>query len=165
MAHFVLSNFYLPQPRTELRTAQFGETTSAFCMHVGPWLWPSRFLWVSQWQEPVLASPSHLHGRTVRWRCLTGRFGDGQMCSHCTLLQAGPECQCLSTALSKAQPSATAWPILAQPCVGNADTLQWHLHGFVEPLEVPGLLMPPHLLGPRMLLLGHVGSSLAGCAG
>lgn len=164
MAHFVLSHFYLPQPRTELRTAQFRETTSAFCMHVGHWLWPSRFLQDSLWQESVLASPSHLQGRTVPWRCLTGRFGDAQMCTCCAPLQAGPGCQCLSVVLSKAQLSATAWPIPAQPCTGDADTLQWHPRGFAEPSEAPGLLMPPHLWGPCVLLLGHAGSGLAGCA-
>ena len=79
-AHFVLSYFYLPQPCIELRTAQFGETTRAFCMHVCPWLWPSRFLWDSWWQDPVLASPSHFNSRTVSWRCLTGRCGDTYMC-------------------------------------------------------------------------------------
>lgn len=125
MAHFVLSHFYLPQPHVELRTAQFGETTSAFCMHMGPWLWPSRFLQDSR-QEPVLASPSHLHGRTVPWRHLTGRSGDGQICLCYASLQAGPGCQCLSAALSKAQPSATAWPIHSQPCTGNADTCWGH---------------------------------------
>lgn len=108
---FVLSHFYLPQPHIELRTAQFRETTSTFFMHVDPWLWPSKFLWDFQWQEPVLASPSHLHGRTVPWCSLMGRFGDGQVCLHCASLQAGPECQCLSAALSKVQLSATVWPI------------------------------------------------------
>lgn len=48
MVHFVLSHFYLPQHHIELRTAQFGETISAFYMHVCPWLWPSRFLWDSR---------------------------------------------------------------------------------------------------------------------
>lgn len=71
MAHFVLSHFYLPQPCTEPRTAQFGETTSTFCTHVGPWPWPSRFLWDSWWQESVLVSTPHLHGRRVPWCCLT----------------------------------------------------------------------------------------------
>lgn len=128
MAHFVLSHFYLPQPRTELRTAQFRETASAFCMHVCHWLWPSRFLQDSLWQESVLALPSHLQGRAVPWRCLTGRFGDAQMCTCCASLQAGAGCQCLSTVLSKVQLSATARPIPAQPmltlCSGTHVGLQ-----------------------------------------
>lgn len=53
---------------------------------------------------------------------------------------------------------------LAQPHMGKADALQWHTHRFAGPSEVPELLMPPHLLGPYMLLLGHVDSSLAGCS-
>lgn len=61
--------------------------------------------------------------------------------------------------------SAAVCYCLAHPCMGNADALQWHPYGLAEPSEEPGLLMPPHLLGPCMLLLGHVGSSLAGCAG
>lgn len=157
MAHFVLSHFYLPQPCIKPRTAQFGETTSAFCMHVGPWPWPRMFLWDSWWQEPVLVSTSHLHERRVPWCCLTERFGDGQMCSCCALLQVGRGCRCLSTALSKAQLSATAWPSPAELGTGDAGDLQWHPHEFAKPLEAPGLFMPTPLLG-------HVGSGLAACA-
>lgn len=79
MAHFVLSHFYLSWPCIELRTAQFGETTNTFFMHVGHWLWPSRFLRGSRVRESVLASSSHFRGTAVRWGCFTGRFGDGQM--------------------------------------------------------------------------------------
>lgn len=108
MARFVLRHFYQPQSCSEPRTAQFRETTTAFCIHVCPCLRPSRFLWDFWWQEPVLVSSSHLHSRTVPWHCLLGRFGDGQMCSCYASPQAGLQFQCLSAALSKAQLSTTA---------------------------------------------------------
>lgn len=74
-------------------------------------------------------------------------------------------CRCLPTGLSKAQLSATAWPSSAQLGTGDAGDLQWHPHEFAEPLEASGLLIPTPLPGPCVLLLGRVGSGLAGCAG
>lgn len=45
MVQMIRSNFYLLQSVIVLRTARFKETTSAFSMQAGPWLWQNIYLW------------------------------------------------------------------------------------------------------------------------
>lgn len=68
------------------------------------------------WQEPVPASPSHLH----RQICLLGRAGAGWMCPSCAWGGMG-----MPKPPLKVQPAAAAQPSL----VHGADRWQWHSCG------------------------------------
>lgn len=118
-----------------------------------------------------------LHGRSLSWllhhlctggQCpgavLWGGLGVGR-CARAVPRSRRDQDSNASPQLSRLQLSATAWLIPAQTRMGDADALQWHLHGFAKPSEALGVLMPPRFLGTHMLLPGHMGFGLAGCAG
>lgn len=158
MARFALSHFCLPHHSIELGTAQFWETASAVCMHVGPWLWPSRLLWGCQGQECVLASPPCLHGRTVPGAVSWGGLGAGG-CA-----QAAPRC-------------GQGWNAGASPQVpqrhsflsGDADALQRHPQGFAEPRKCQRCQCHPScwecgLQLSRLCWLGAGSMQIPGCS-
>lgn len=78
------------------------------------------------WQEPVPASPSHLH----RQICLLGRAGAGWMCPSCAWGGMG-----MPKPPLKVQPAAAAQPSL----VRGADMWQWHSRGSTARSEMPRL--------------------------